>query len=74
MGLVAVDGVLGQGTLAPGVGTANAVDIQVDIQIDEATTFYFIGMAHVIQISLTIVPGTDAEGLPAVDAEGVTSP
>jgi hypothetical protein len=43
------------------------VDIQVDIQIDEASTLYFMGMLCGFQVFLAIVPSTDAEGLIAAN-------
>jgi len=38
VGLVTIDGILRQRALAPSIDTADAMDIQVDIQINEATT------------------------------------
>ena len=62
-----VDGVLGQCALAPCVGTAHAVDVEVDVQVDEAATVDFVGMAHTLQVFLAVVPSTNAEGLEACD-------
>ena len=43
-GLVAVDGILGQGTLSPGIDPAHAVDVQVDIKIDKTATLDVLRM------------------------------
>lgn len=69
VGLVAVNGVGRQRTFTPRVGTANAVDAEVDIQIDKATTAYFVGMTDIFQVFFAVLPCTDAEGLTAIDAE-----
>ena len=60
VGLVTIDGILRQRALAPSIDTADAVDIQVDIQINEATTLDLVGMTDAFKVLLTIVPGTDA--------------
>ena len=44
VGIVTIDGILRQRALAPSIDTANAVDIQVDIQINETTTLDLVGM------------------------------
>ena len=64
---VTVDGVFRQGTFAPGVGAAYAMDIEVDVEVDKISSLQFVGMLHV-KILLTIVPRTDAERLTSVDA------
>ena len=69
VGLVAVDGVLGQGAFAPSVSSTHAMDIQVDVQVDEATAWDVLRMTGTFQVLLTVIPGTDTEGLPTVDAE-----
>ena len=55
--------------LAPGVGSAYSVDAKVDVQIDKASTLYFLGMTHADKVFLAVVPGSDAEGLEAFDME-----
>ena len=70
VGLVAIDGVLGQSSLAPGIDTTHAVDVEVYIEIDKIATLDVLGMAGSgIKILLALVPGTDAEGLEAVDMQ-----
>ena len=44
VGLVTINGVLRQRALAPSIDTADAVNIQVDIQINETTTLDLVGM------------------------------
>ena len=46
VGLVAIDGVLRQGALAPAVDTADTVDIEVDIEIDKTSTLEVLRMAR----------------------------
>ena len=67
VGLVTIDGILRQRALAPSIDTANAVDIQVDIQINETTTLDLVRMASTFKVFLAIVPSTDAEGLETTD-------
>ena len=69
IGFVAIDRILGQGALSPGIYATNSMDIQVDIEVDEATTLNLIWMASALEIFLTIVPGTDAKRLEADDFE-----
>jgi hypothetical protein len=45
MRLISVDGVLGQGMLAPGVGATYAVYILVDVKIDETSASDFVWMS-----------------------------
>ena len=59
VGLVAIDGILRQRALAPSIDTADAVDIQIDIQINETTTLDLVGMTDTFKVFLTIVPGAD---------------
>ena len=73
MGLVAVDGVLRQGACTPGVHTAHAVHIEVDVQIDKAASLNLVGVLGAFKVFLAIVPSTDAEGLATLHAEGVFS-
>ena len=50
VGLTGVDGVLRQGALAPGVGTAYAVNVEIDVQINEAATGNVIGMTRALKV------------------------
>ena len=69
IGLVAIDGVLGQGALSPSIDAAHAVDVEIDIEIDKTTTLNVLGMTGSgFKILLAIIPGTDTEGLETVDA------
>ena len=69
VGTVGVDGVLGQGALAPGVDTAHAVDVEVDVEIDETAALDVLRMTGSGgKVLFAVVPGTDAEGLESVDA------
>lgn len=70
MGLVAVNGVLGKGALTPCVCSTYAVNIGIDIEIDETTVLDITGMMNTFKIFLTIVPCSDAEGLTALDTQG----
>ena len=65
---VTVDGVFRQGTFAPGVGAAYAMDIEVDVEVDKIAALQLVRVFHV-QILLAIVPGADAERLTAVNAQ-----
>ena len=66
--LVAIDGIFRQRALSPCVGSPYAVDVQVNIQVDETSAAYFVGMTHALKILFAIIPGTDAERLTTVDA------
>ena len=70
MGLVAVNGVLGKGTLAPCVCSTYAVNIGINIQIDETAALDVVGMMSAFKVFLAIVPGTDAEGLTTMNVDG----
>ena len=67
MRLVAVDGILRKGALAPGVGAAHAMDVLVNIKIDETSALDVIGMMSAFKIFLAVVPSTDAEGLESLN-------
>jgi hypothetical protein len=70
VGTGGIDGVLRQRALSPGVDTPYSVDFEVDIQIDKTASLDISGMTGLgVKIFLTIVPGSDAEGLEACDAE-----
>ena len=71
VGLVAVDGVLGQCPLSPSVDAADTVDVEVNIQVDETATLDLVGVTRLFQVFLAIVPSTDAEGLESGDTEGL---
>ena len=57
--LVAVDRVLGQGTLSPSVDAANTMNVEVDVEIDKASALNLMRMAGGLKIFLSIIPGTD---------------
>ena len=69
-GAVAVDGVLWQGARPPCVDAADAMNIEVDVQIDKAAATDLMGVTDALQVLFAVVPGTDAQRLQAVDAEG----
>ena len=66
--LIANDGILWQSTTTPCINTTHTMNIQVDIQINEASTLYFMRMSSPLEVFLAIVPGTDAERLKAVNS------
>ena len=65
---VAIDDIFRQRALSPSVGSPYAVDVKVNIQVDEASTAYFVGMTHALKVLFPIIPGADAERLTTVDA------
>ena len=69
IGFVAVDGVLRQRALSPGINASHTVYVEINIEIDEAATLYLIGMLGGFEIFLTIIPSTDAEWLKTADEE-----
>ena len=66
---VPVDSVLGKSGLSPCIDAADTMDVQVDIQIDETATLYFVGMADTFKILFAIVPCPDAERLQTIDSK-----
>jgi len=65
---IGVDGVLRQRALSPGVYTPYSMDVEVDVQIDKTAALDIGRMTGLgVKILLTIVPGTDAEGLEALN-------
>ena len=54
--LCGIDGIWSERTLAPGVNTSYTVDVSIDIQIDETSAIYLVGMTGRFQVFLTIVP------------------
>ena len=52
--------------LSPGISTTNAVDVLVDIEVDEFATLQLVGMSSVLKVFLSVIPGTDAERLTTV--------
>ena len=60
MGLCSIDGVFRQGTLAPSVGTAYSMDVEVDVEVNEMTASNVDWMTRIDQVFLAIIPGTDA--------------
>jgi hypothetical protein len=49
------------------------MNIEVDVQIDIASSHDFMGMADSLQILFAIVPGANAKRLQTVDAKGLFS-
>ena len=68
IGFVAVDGILRQGALAPGVYTTHSMHVEVDVEIDKTAPLDLIRMTGWFKVFLTIVPSTDAEGLESTDS------
>ncbi len=68
VGLVAIDGVLGQRALSPCVGAAYAVDVEVDVDVDERASRHFVGMKR-SEVFVAVVPCADAKRLKSVDAD-----
>ena len=69
--LVRIDSVLRKCGLSPGIDTAHAMDVQVDVQIDETAALDFMGMTHAFEILFAIVPCSYAERLQAFDSKGL---
>lgn len=65
---VAVDSVLRQSALAPGVSAADAVDIEVNVKVDKLAALQLVRVFH-IHILFAVVPGAYAERLAAVNAQ-----
>ena len=68
MRLISVDGVLGQGMLAPGVGTTYAVYVLINIQIDETSASAVVWMSLSQKVYHAIVPCAPADGPAAVSS------
>jgi hypothetical protein len=68
--LVAVDGVLRQRTLSPGIHSSHTMDVEVDVEVDELSSGEFMRMLH-IEIFLAVVPCPYAERLATVNTEGM---
>ncbi len=67
MGLSSIDGIFGQSALAPSIGTAYSMDVEVDVEVNEMTASNVVGMTRIDKVFLAIIPGTDAKGLISVD-------
>ena len=67
--LVGGNGVLRQGSLTPGVGSAYAMNGGIDIEIDESSTLDLVWMGCTLEVFLTVVPSTDTEGLMTFDSQ-----
>ena len=67
--LVPVDGILRKSALPPGINAAHPVEVQVNVEIDKPSPPDLVGMPCRFQIFLAVIPGADAQGLTAVDAE-----
>ena len=65
MRLVGGNGILRQCSLAPGVGSAYAMNGGIDIEIDETATLDLVGMGSTLKVFLAVVPGTDTKGITA---------
>ena len=59
--------------LAPRVCAANAVDVEVDIEVDEIAALNIIGMPCALQILLAVIPSADAERLTTIDVHNPMS-
>lgn len=59
VGVFTIDSILRQRTLPPSIDATNAMNIQVDIEIDKATSLDLMRMLSRFQIFLTVVPGTN---------------
>ena len=71
VGQVAVDGVFRQGALAPGVGAAHTMDVEVDVDTDESSSRHLMRVKQ-SEVLVAVVPGADAERLKAFDADGAS--
>ena len=60
IGLIAVDSILRQCALSPGIDAAHTMNVEVDIQIHKTATLDFVRMLGGFKILLAIIPGTDA--------------
>ena len=65
---ITVDGVLRECAGSPSIDASHTMHIQVDVQIHEAATLNLVRMSSLLEVFFAIIPGTDAEGLTAVDA------
>ena len=65
---IAIDGVFGQGALAPCIDAAYTMNIEVDVEVDKLSSLQFAWVSH-IKVFLTIVPCTNAEWLASIDAQ-----
>ena len=64
VGAVGVDSVLWERALPPGVDAADAVDVEIDVEVDEAAAGDVGRMTWGgIEILLAVIPGADTEGL-----------
>ncbi len=68
--LISVNSVLGKCGLSPGIDTADTMDVQVDVQIDETAALDFVGVTDAFEILFAVVPCPYAEGLQTIDSEG----
>ena len=69
--LVSIDSVLRKCGLSPRIDTAHAMDVQVDVQIDETAALDFVGMTDAFEILFAVVPCSYAERLQTVDSKGL---
>lgn len=61
IGPVGGNGVLRQGSLTPGVGSAYAMNGGIDIEIDESSTLDLVWMGSTFKVFLAVVPSTDTK-------------
>ena len=69
MGLCSIDGVFGQSSFAPRVGTAYAMNVEVDVEVNKTTASNVDWMTRIDKVFLTIIPSADAKGLISVDVK-----
>ena len=68
VGLVAVDGVLGECAPSPRVGSSHAVDVEVDVEVDKLSASELMRVLD-CEVFLPVVPCADAQRLAAFDAQ-----
>ena len=65
--LISVNRVLRKGAFAPSVGAADAVDVEVDVEVNELAASDVLRMPCARQIFLAVIPSADAERLTTVN-------
>ena len=70
---VSVDCVLRQCGLSPSVNAADAVEVEVDVEVGETASDNFVRVGCRFQILLAVVRRTDAERLETFDVERVVA-
>ena len=69
VGLIAINSILRECALAPGVDASHTVNVEIDVQIDESSTLDLVWMGCTLEVFLTVVPSTDTEGLMTFDSQ-----